>query len=293
MRGSTIQQPLVDIVGISNRLVGPRIPHSVRIHLLLRKSSLKVGKLSTPLGTVALNTTDLTFSKVWPLSLVVVIASHLLRLVPLTVGTLVRSLILGLVVIVAAVLVGVIVALLSNIYRDGSRSKDRLRGVKQLGFMIEKALMELCDGGRDISAFDLIHDGFVVIRKPLENEINLIFMVHWFAEDGKLIKTSRYALKVDINGFALFLPVLELGFELLDVPATRFCICGCKCNPGLMSRCCTGDKRLERGRDGSNEGAVDQSILTFPEGIGRVDRDLIFHGKGGCWNDRGSINMAR
>lgn len=71
-----------------------------------------------------------------------------------------------LVFVVVPVVTGVVVALLSNI--SGHGSDDSTSSGLQFGFMIEESFMKLGDGGRDVTAFQLINDRFVVIRQTFE-----------------------------------------------------------------------------------------------------------------------------
>ncbi|CAN7027693.1 unnamed protein product [Brassica oleracea var. botrytis] len=56
-----------------------------------------------------------------------------------------------------------VVAMLSNIRRDRSLSQHIVCCSKELRLMVQKTLMEFCYGGREISAFNLIHYCLVVI----------------------------------------------------------------------------------------------------------------------------------
>lgn len=198
-----------------------------------------------------------------------------------------------LVVVVGTVLIGIVFALLSNIDRNGSMGRCQINGVEQLGFVVKETLVQFPNGGRNISAFNLINNRFVLFWKTLKDEIYLIFMIQWFAKNGKLVKTCGDALKVNINSLGFFLPVFELSLELFDMSTAGLCIGRCKRGPSFLGSCCSRHERLERRRDGTNESTVDYLVLAFLGGELRIDRDLIINSEGRCRNDGGSVNMAR
>lgn len=99
--------------------------------------------------------------------------------------------------------------------------------------MIKKPLMKNGDGRRHIPSFNLIDYSFIVIRKSIEYEINLILVGNNFSQDRQLVKASRDTLKVYINSFGFLLPAFRLSLQLLYMPSTGFCIGSSKGAPNF------------------------------------------------------------
>lgn len=123
--------------------------------------------------------------------------------------------------VLVSIVVGVmIVAVLNNIGCKRCRQADRINRGENLGLMIQEALMELRNGRRCISAFNLINNRLGIFRKTFQKDVNLVFMILSFTKDPELIETRDDILKVNINCLFLLFPVLQLCFELFDVPTT-------------------------------------------------------------------------
>lgn len=143
----------------------------------------------TPLGTMSLDITKLTFAEVrlrytsirpvlvllrlpvcWVIVVVVVGTWSVLSLVP-----------------IAVVL---IVVLLNSVSRHRKWSGDSRCSSKKFGFMIQEAFMNLCFCGRSVFAFNLIDNTFILLMKTFKYEFNLIFMINGFSQNCKLIQAG-------------------------------------------------------------------------------------------------------
>lgn len=89
--------------------------------------------------------------------------------------------------------------------------------------------MNLNNGWRDVTAFDLFRHGFVLLRETINDIFYLVLMIQWLTKQGKLIKATCETSHVVINGLVSLGEVFELEAQLLDMSTGRNCI-GCTQN---------------------------------------------------------------
>lgn len=71
--------------------------------------------------------------------------------------------------------------------REGGHRSSR----EELGFVVKKPFVKLSNGGRSITPFHLINDGFVVVSETFKYVFNLVFMVNDFPKKRNLIESDR------------------------------------------------------------------------------------------------------
>ncbi|XP_019082677.1 PREDICTED: pathogenesis-related protein 5-like [Camelina sativa] len=99
-------------------------------------------------------------------------------------------------------------------------------------------------------------------------------------------------LKIRINSLVIFLPVFELRLKLTDVTTTWFSISGGQGCPNFSRRSGTGDNRLERSGNGTNERTIDKSILAFSDRVRWVHREIITGGEHDRRSNDGAIKIT-
>jgi len=230
-------------------------------------------KLRTGASTVAMDTTNLAPSLIWSrcVACVFVIVPAVVPIV--VVGTTVGSAMTTTVVVVTA-------TRSCNICRNRNRG-DCLRLRRQLEFMLNKLLMDLCDGRVRVSASDLIHNHLVILSESLDNELNLVFMIKRLLEQRQLIKAGRKSLHILIDRLSALSPLFELLTQLQYMTAAWLSICS---GESVSDICCSGggsEKRLDMRCHGSKQCTIDKLILVLPKRVLSIDGDLIINH--GCW----------
>lgn len=109
--------------------------------------------------------------------------------------------------------------------------------------------MKLSEGGRRVTRFNLINNGFEVIGETFKDVLDLIFMLDWLAKESEFVKTSGKPLIVLIDEFGSLGPLLELLLQLFDMTAARFSVGRGQCCPYLGRSSCLGQQRLKGGGD--------------------------------------------
>lgn len=84
--------------------------------------------------------------------------------------------------------------------------------------------MKLSEGGWRVTRFNLINNGFEVIRETFKDVLDLIFMLDCLAKESELVKTSGKPFIVLIDGFGSFGPLLKFLLQLFDMTAARFSV---------------------------------------------------------------------
>lgn len=128
--------------------------------------------------------------------------------------------------------------------------------------------------------------------RPPSTFFNLIFKIHWFSWDCKLVKLCGKALEVLVDWLVSFTPVVYLLSHLLDMAFCMFGVGRWEGCPDLSwCRRCREDG-LDRGGHGAKKSIVNQFVLAFPQVERRIRKHTCVSGDGWRRNNCRSINVA-